>query len=323
MNKLTTENSEHSSGERSPRHGLLLVNPNSRRGAAALGTAIAQLEAQGLEITFRSTRNPEDLPDIIDRHREQVDCVIVGGGDGTLNAALPGLLKTQLPLGILPLGTANDLAKTLGIPNDLNGACDLISRGYQHRIDVGLANNHPFFNVASLGLSVDITQRLTRDAKKQWGVLAYLWSAMQTVLHSQPFRATIETEDEKIRVRTIQIAVGNGRFYGGGMAIAWDATIDDDRLDLYSLETRHWWDVVNLLPALYRGQLSEVSQARTLEAKTFKVTTSRPHSINTDGEISTTTPVLFELQPRAIAVFTPPPKDAVGLDPPPRAVLKK
>ncbi|MEM6502472.1 MAG: lipid kinase [Cyanobacteria bacterium P01_C01_bin.89] len=319
---MTAENSGKSNGERSPRHGLLLVNPKSRRGAAALGPAIANLEAQGLEVTFRSSRNPEDLPNIIERHRDQVDCVIVGGGDGTLNAALPGLLSTQLPLGILPLGTANDLARTLGIPNDLNAACDLISQGHQHRIDVGLANNHPFFNVASLGLSVDITQRLTRAAKKQWGVLAYLWSAMQTVLHSQPFRATIETEDGKFRVRTIQIAVGNGRFYGGGMAIAWDATIDDERLDLYSLETRHWWDVVNLLPALYRGQLNEVNQARTLEARSFRITTSRPHSVNTDGEISTTTPVLFELQPQAITVFTPLPKDAIGLEPPPKSILK-
>ncbi|MEM9770573.1 MAG: lipid kinase [Cyanobacteria bacterium P01_D01_bin.73] len=321
MTRGTTQNAEKDSGGRSPRHGLLLVNPKSRRGAAALGPAIAQLEAQGLEITFRSSRNPEDLPDIIERHRDQVDCVIVGGGDGTLNAALPGLLGTQLPLGILPLGTANDLARTLGIPNDLTAACDLIAKGYQHRIDVGLANNHPFFNVASMGLSVDITQRLTRAAKKQWGVLAYLWSAMQTVLHSKPFRATIETEDGKTRVRTIQIAVGNGRFYGGGMAIASDATIDDERLDLYSLETRRWWDIVNLLPAIYSGQLREVNQARTMESRSFRVTTSRPHSVNTDGEISTTTPVLFELQPRAIAVFTPSPKDVVGLDPPPKPAV--
>ncbi|MEM9244839.1 MAG: hypothetical protein AAGA67_03725 [Cyanobacteria bacterium P01_F01_bin.153] len=100
------------------------------------------------------------------------------------------------------------------------------------------------------------------------------------------------------------------------VAISSDATIDDERLDLYSLETRHWWDIVNLLPAIYSGQLREVNQARTMESRSFRVSTSRPHSVNTDGEISTTTPVLFELQPQAIAVYTPSPKDVVGLDPP-------
>lgn len=295
------------------RHGLLLINSQSRRGAAALGDAIAQLEAQGLELTFRSTRHPKDLPAIIERHQDKVDCVVIGGGDGTLNAALPGLLKTQLPLGILPLGTANDLARTLGLPTDLSAACDVIAQGHLHRIDIGLANQHPFFNVASLGLSVDITQRLTRDAKKQWGVLAYLWAAMQTMLNSRPFHATIETDAKKIPVNTVQIAVGNGRFYGGGMAIAWDATIDDGRLDLYSLEAHHWWDMINILPAVYRGQLGQVSNARTLESQAFRVTTERPQPINTDGEISTTTPVLFEIKRRAIAVFTPETLDASGL----------
>ncbi len=304
---------------RSPRHGLLLVNAKSRRGAAALGPAIAQLEEQGLELTFRSTQHPEDLPKIIERHQDKVDCVIIGGGDGTLNASLPGLMKTQLPLGILPLGTANDLARTLGIPPELKGACDVIAQGYQHRIDVGLANKHPFFNVASLGLSVDITERLTREAKKQWGVFAYLVAAAQTMLHSRPFRATIETEDERFRVHTVQIAVGNGRFYGGGMAIAWDATIDDGRLDLYSLETRHWWDMLNILPALYRGHLAQVAPARTLEAQRFHIKTARPQPINTDGEISTQTPVLFEIQRQAITVFSPPPQGAIGLYPPPKA----
>ncbi|MHC5722287.1 MAG: diacylglycerol kinase family protein, partial [Nostoc sp.] len=91
------------------------------------------------------------------------ELVIIGGGDGTLNAAVDALVDTQLPLGILPLGTANDLARTLEIPNSLSEACKIIAYRNLHRIDLGWVNGKHFFNVASLGLSVKITERLTKE----------------------------------------------------------------------------------------------------------------------------------------------------------------
>lgn len=287
------------------RRALLLLNRHARRGKEGLSEAIAKLQELGFDLQEESTQKPQHLPEIIRRHRDRVDLVIIGGGDGTLNAAAEGLIDTQLPLGILPLGTANDLARTLSIPQSLPEACEVIATGKELRIDLGWVNGKHFFNVASLGLSVQITQQLTKEIKQRWGVLAYGVTAIQVIGRSRPFFAEIRLNGESIQVRTVQIAVGNGRYYGGGMTIAEDAAIDDQRLDLYSLEIQHGWQLIRLLPAMLKGKQAEWSEVRSLQGQEIEVVTLKPRPINTDGEITTYTPAKFRLIPKAISVLVP------------------
>jgi YegS/Rv2252/BmrU family lipid kinase len=288
-----------------PKRALLLVNRHSRHGQKRWYQAVEQLRMLGLELIEESTQNSQQLPDLIRRYRHQVDLVIVGGGDGTLNAAIEGLIDTQLPLGILPLGTANDLARTLKIPPSLPDACEIIAAGNVHRIDLGWVNGKYFFNVASLGLSVQITQRLTKETKRRWGVLAYAVTAIKVIWQARPFRAEIRLNGECLRVKSVQIAVGNGRHYGGGMTVAHDATIDDSRLDLYSLEIRNWWQILGLLPALWQGRYSDGQGVRTLYGTEIEVYTRKPRAINTDGEITTFTPAKFRVIPKVLPVLVP------------------
>ncbi len=284
---------------------LLLVNRHSRRGHQTLSQVIDQLQTLGFELFEESTKEPQELSDIIRSYRHRVDSVIIGGGDGTLNAAIEGLVDTQLPLGILPLGTANDLARTLQIPQSIAQACQIIATGHSRRIDLGRVNHKHFFNVASLGLSVQITRQLDKHLKRRWGVLAYAVTAIKVVWKARPFRAVIRIGGSSVRVKTVQIAVGNGRYYGGGMAVADDAAINDQRLDLYSVEYEHWWQIVLLLPAMWRGKQANWSGVRTLQGKEFEIHTRRPQPINADGEIVTYTPAKFRLIPKAITVFVP------------------
>ena len=284
---------------------LLLVNQHSRKGQKLLSQATIKLQSLGFELIVESTNHPDELSDTIRRYKNQVELVIIGGGDGTLNCAIEGLIDTKLPFGILPMGTANDLARTLEIPTDLSAACQVIARGKVRLIDLGWVNGQYFFNVASLGLSVQITQRLTKDVKQRWGILAYAFTALQTILKSRPFRAEIKVNNQCFHVKTIQIAIGNGRYYGGGMTVAEDATIDDKRLDLYSLETQHWWEIIALLPAMRQGNHSSWPNVRALHAQEIEVYTSKRHRINTDGEITTHTPAKFRVIPQALAVIAP------------------
>ncbi|HCF27577.1 MAG TPA: lipid kinase [Cyanobacteria bacterium UBA11049] len=286
-------------------HALLLVNRHARHGQNRLSAAIEQLKTLGFDLQEESMDNPQQLPELIRQYKNRVDLVIIGGGDGTLNAAADALVETQLPLGILPLGTANDLARTLGIPNSLPEACEIIAKGQVRRIDLGCVNGKHFFNVASMGLSVQITERLTKETKRRWGIFAYAITALQALWKARPFRAEIRIEGESIRVKTVQIAVGNGRYYGGGMAVAHDATIDDRRLDLYSLELKHWWQIIALLPAMRGGRHSALRGVRALHGQEIQVYTKKPRPINTDGEITTHTPANFRVIPQALAVLVP------------------
>ena len=184
-------------------------------------------------------------------------------------------------------------------------ACQVIARGCLKKIDIGWVNGKHFFNVASLGLSVTITEKLSRGMKRRWGILAYGLTAIQAIAKNRPFHATIVANDQTILVKTTQIAIGNGRYYGGGIAVAQDASIDDQRLDLYSLELKHWWQTFPLIWRLPQGEHHHLPWVRTLQGQSFEIHTDKPGMINTDGELTTVTPAIFRVVPKALGVFVP------------------
>jgi diacylglycerol kinase (ATP) len=287
------------------RPALLIVNTHSRRGEGAAEMVAHTLERAGVPVLRRACEHAGKLPDLIRGHADQVDRVVIGGGDGTLNAAAPGLIATGLPLGVIPLGTANDLARTLGIPLDPEAAAQVVAAGRLHRIDLGEANGHPFFNVASIGFGVDLTRALTRDSKRRWGVLGYAAAALRALERLHPFEVEIVQNGTTHQSHTVHVAIGNGRHYGGGMTIAEGARIDDGRLDIYSLEVESFWRLLLLLPALRNGRHHAWAEIRTLTGDDIELRTHRPRSVNTDGEITTRTPARFRVLRGAVEVYVP------------------
>lgn len=286
------------------RRALLIVNRASRRGALGIGAAEARLAAGGVEL--REIDAGGDPSAAILAHRDDVDCVILGGGDGTVNAAGRGLVESGLPLGLLPLGTANDFARSVGVPLDLEAAARVIVEGFTHKVDVGEVNGHPFFNVASVGLAADLAKRLTREGKRRFGRLSYAMTAARLLLQARPFHATLLAGGDKVMVRTMQVAVGNGRYYGGGNVVVADARIDDGRLDLYSLEFSQVWRMALLLPHFKRGAHGAVREVRTATTGvSFEVITRKPRSVNADGELVTKTPAVFTQRKLAVTVYVP------------------
>jgi YegS/Rv2252/BmrU family lipid kinase len=287
------------------RRMLAVINRHSRSGGVAAGIAIARLNAAGVDLTVTSPHSPTEVTPWIEAHAEEGEAVIIAGGDGSLNAVAPALLKTGLPLGILPTGTANDLARTLGIPTDIEQAADLIAAGHQRKIDIGEVNGHYFFNVASIGLSADLANSLSRETKRRFGRLGYALTALRVMTQARPFRALIVSPEATVRVKTLQIAIGNGRYYGGGMAVEESATIDDAHLDLYSLELERVWKLLFMAKQFREGRHGLWEDVRATRAPSFEIRTRRPRPINTDGELVTFTPARFRVLPKAITVFTP------------------
>lgn len=284
---------------------LLIGNIGSRRGRRGLMEAQTALRRPGCSFETLPLSPHMDVADLVRRRRHLVDAVAVAGGDGTLNSVAQALIDTGLPLLILPTGSANDMARTLRVPSDLGRAVELVRSGTLKPVDVGFANERAFFNVANIGLGALVTKLLHPGLKRSLGPLAYPAAALRALRLARPFTARIRGAGWDVDVRTFQISVGNGRYYGGGAPIEANAQIDDGRLDLYSLEVSHLFRLLALAPRLREGRQRLAPQVRVGACTRFEIHTRDALPVSLDGEILTQTPVNFTLLPHAVRVFVP------------------
>lgn len=287
---------------------------NSRSGSADQGLerALEVLRAGQLDVVPFSPDDPAEIDEILRREAPKADSVVLGGGDGTFSSSAKALLEVGKPLGILPLGTANDFARSLGIPQDLEQAAAIIVEGHRRDVDVGLVDERPFLNVATIGFSAEVARHHEGERKRRLGVLNYPLSWFDAYRSHRPFRATLVLDGITRRCRCSQLAVGSGRHYGAGLTIAEDARIDDGLLRVYYVEPMSALGWLWLLPALRFGRLKKQPEAALFTAKSVQVSTSRPKSINIDGELAGRTPAEFHIAPQVLSVFAPRPSNGAS-----------
>jgi YegS/Rv2252/BmrU family lipid kinase len=255
-------------------------------------------------------RSGADLTGALDRVLADAhDLVVVGGGDGTVSYAAGRVAGTNVMLGVLPLGTANDFARTLEIPNSLAEACTTVAEGKVVDIDLGRANGEPFLNVASVGLSVAVTEALSPRLKRHIGPLAYSIATVRAYTRHKPFRARLEFPDgdhEPLELEDLlQVAVGNGRHYGGGNTVSPTAGIDDHTLDIYAILAGPLREHVSIARLLKDGSFIKHDRVYHLTTRSVRLVTDQPLPVNLDGEIATTTPTDFTVQRNAVHVVVP------------------
>lgn len=251
------------------------------------------------------TEKPEDISECIARYKTQIDRIVVGGGDGTLNLAAEALLRSGLPVGIVPLGTANDLARTLQIPEHPREACKVILEGRVRKIDLGDVNGRYYFNVAHVGLGVQVTRYLTEGTKKFLGPLGYVRSLIAAYKENRPFAVRITCDGRGEDLFSIELAIGNGRHYGGFMTISEEAAIDDHILNLYNLEPQRFWKLAALASAIRKGRFENAQGIRYMSGREIEVQTNRPMSVVADGEFVSQTPAVFRVHHEVFPVFAP------------------
>lgn len=295
------------------RKALLVVNATSGHDKAAKVYTDA-LAATGITLIRREAA-PAQMGELIVSMRHDVDCVVLAGGDSTLSAGAIALRDTGLPLGILPIGTDNDLAHTLSIPIDPQGAADVIHAGIIRPVTLGSVNGRPFFTVASVGLTVDGARRLSRAANASMSRLRFAGTAFRLLMQQRRFSAIIRCGSTVHRVRTVQITIGNGRLYSAGMGSRNQVHTDDNRLHVYSLEPRARWGLM-VMSKLFAGQQDPktFTEVRTAHSAVVEVVTRLPQPISADGEVVTVTPARFSMMPRAVRVYAPPVEDTPRWD---------
>ncbi len=298
-----------------------MVNTRSRTGEAAFFEAIDKLEDLGVELgaTF-AVRDPSRISEVVKGVLDggDVDLLILGGGDGTVSSVVDFLAGTDVVLGLLPLGTANDFARTLEMPTSVAAACETIANGKVVDVDLGLAGDNYYVNVASVGLSVGVTRALSPQMKKRMGVVAYPVAAMKAFFTHEPFDAKLSFPDGDHapveHERLLQVAIGNGRFYGGGLAVSPEAGMDDGTLDVYTIEMGRHRDLFGIARYLRSGDFIDYEGVEHYVTKRVRLETDPDQKINIDREVAAASPQEFSVEKNALKVMVPESSTSARLD---------
>lgn len=292
-----------------PKEAWLIVNTHSRRGRKLFRHAGRQLKAAGITLTRAiAVRRPRELnARITEAIAAGAKMVIVGGGDGTISGAVDSFVKSDAVFALLPLGTANSFARTLGIPLDLDDAIEVIAHGRRARIDLGAVNGDYFANVAAIGMPSIIGASIPNGLKRVLGRGGYMLWAVWCLVKFRPFDVTLNTgRGTELRFRAVELRIANGS-YLGGTQVAEDAEVDSGDL-LIQVVTGggrlrlgwNWLATALRLPA--RRHTVE-----TVRGREVRITTDPPLPVSIDGEVTAHTPLTASVAQGGIEVAVPAP----------------
>jgi diacylglycerol kinase (ATP) len=241
--------------------------------------------------------------------REGYDQIYVAGGDGTLNevingvAEVPGALA-RVTFGLVPLGTGNDFARALGVPEDVSGALDVVAQGRVAEVDLGRLGDRCFINVSAGGFVADVSDAVDPKLKSLAGKLAYLIGGAGALLDHEPVDLEVTIDDAPPRLASTSLfAVCNSRLVGGGRLIAPYAVVDDGLFDVCMVKAMKTLELVGLLSEVARGVHVEDDRVAYFRASRLLLRAAQPFKVNTDGEVLETSTCLYEVMPKAARFF--------------------
>jgi diacylglycerol kinase (ATP) len=243
--------------------------------------------------------------------RKGRELIVAAGGDGTLNEVINGIGENlgDTRVGLIPLGTGNDFARTIGVPTELEAALDVIRAGQTRAVDLVRVTSDEvryFVNVSAGGFSGLVDEKLTPEMKKTWGPLAYLRGAAAAWSELRAYRTTLAFDNsESLMLDLYNVVVANGRYVAGGTLIAPDAAIDDGLLDIVLVLQRSAPELALLAAQVTVG--AHLTSDAIVFRRAAKVTVnSKPGMwFNVDGELVGNEPARFEILPRALRFVVP------------------
>lgn len=230
--------------------------------------------------------------------------IIAAGGDGTVNEVANGVAGSGVEFGILPVGTMNVFASELGIPlNNLSKAWKVIEEGNVRHLDLPLANDECFVQLAGIGLDAEVVRLTTPDSKKALGPLSYLLTLAQVAAVTPP-RVRLEPCDSRVREGSF-VLIGNGRLYGGPFVLFKDAHLEDGLLDALVFQNQSHWDVVRYFQAIAFGNHPELPDVEYFQTRSMLVSSEGEVPVELDGELAGKLPCLFAMSPHKLGVLAP------------------
>lgn len=296
------------------RRRLLFVVHGDRAGRADIERLLERLRGMGHPVDLAVTEAQGDAERLTRagvQHRP--GAVVAVGGDGTVNEVVNGLSGSMVPLGLLPAGTANDFARQVGIPDDLDAAMDVILRRRPTRVDTGALNGRRFLNVSTGGMGAEVTAETSAEAKELLGALAYAITGVRKLAHLEATPLHVTAPGYELACSALLFAVGNGRATGGGIPLTPRARYRDGLLDLCVIEPRALVSLAALLVKVRRGEHLGEAGVHYARLPEFTIRADREVSVNVDGEPTSGRTLAYRVRAGDLRIYLPPMRTATGV----------
>jgi diacylglycerol kinase (ATP) len=283
----------------------LLTNPTAGKGKGGKvrDHALARMRAGGLVVRNLQGRDADEALDLARQCvAEGVDALVVCGGDGMVHLAVQAVAGTSTPLGVIPAGTGNDVARYFDIPRkDPEAAADLVVAGHTRTVDLARSGTQYFVTVLAAGFDAVVNERANRMTWPK-GQMRYNIATLAALRTFQPLPYTLQLDDRELTLDAMLVAVGNGPSFGGGLRITEGAVLDDGLLDVVIIKPISKPDLIRTYPKLFKG--THVHHPQYEHHRARSVTVAAPGIVSyADGERFGPLPLTVECVPGALTVL--------------------
>ncbi|MBZ5562230.1 MAG: diacylglycerol kinase family lipid kinase [Acidobacteriia bacterium] len=287
---------------------IILFNPSAGRGKArrVLAEALDVLRSRKAEFCVRESRNATHLTELAhEACRERPDAIVSAGGDGTHHYIFNGLAGSNIPLGLLSLGSGNDFADGMGVPCGVRAAIDVLLNGHVREIDLARVGGAVYGCLAGAGFDSVVTRYANEQVHRLHGSLAYAWALLRCLKSYRPEPLELESEDRNFSGDVLFAVVGNNVSYGGGLKLTPRARLDDGLLDVCIVPYMAKLELLRWVPSAYRGR--HLNHPRIIYFQTRRITLRSASRLELfgDGEFMQELPATIEVAPRALRVLVP------------------
>lgn len=289
---------------------MLIINPSSGKELGKKHAEFAEgtLAQRFTEVDVRFTEKERDATEFAKQAAVgHYDAVVAMGGDGTVNEVITGIAEQEHrpTLGIVPLGTVNDLARALNIPTDPQEAISVLEDAPSRPLDIGKYDDHYFMNVTAVGLIAEAVEEVSVEQKTSLGSVAYFIEGLKAFKDHSPYPIQLTAKEKSFDGETPLLIISLTNSVGGFESFAKEARVDDGLLHVFIVKQLGFFDALQALPKLLTGKISDADQVEYFTTKEVHIDSKERLPINADGDTAGHLPVTVQVLSQHLTVFAP------------------
>ncbi|WP_430884503.1 diacylglycerol/lipid kinase family protein [Fusibacter sp. JL216-2] len=287
---------------------LFIVNPAAGNGQAKKVLPLIHDQCDGEKLTYdiKVSNRENQITDLVKQsiEKKQYTDLVAVGGDGTIIECINAIVGVNIRLGLIPMGTGNDLARSLDIPKEPEKALRKILKGRLKKVDLGSVNGVIFINSAGVGIDGKIIYDTGKIKKLIPGGSAYTLSTIKSIFAFQPFKVRLTLDGLEVERDAYLIAIGNGQYFGGGMKITPKAKLDSGVFQICLVRKLPRRKFLRVFPKVYKGQHETEPEVETFTCRTIKIDTfNRDLHVSADGNLVSMTPATINMYHEKIEIW--------------------